>query len=54
MNDKICLALFVFFWVTFCNILFAIYDKLCYLVLDYAIKVPDEDFQKRISQILGA
>jgi hypothetical protein len=53
MQNFITLTLFAIVWMTFCQVAIAIYDRICYYVLDYFIKNGNEKEQIRISQIFG-
>lgn len=55
MEKLICLLGFMIYWSFFSYLIFDIYDRICYYVLDKLIKnTKSKKDQKIISKILGA
>ena len=53
MNGLIFFIIFMLVWATFCNICLYIYDKICYLYIDYIIEnEKDEKKQRKLTKLL--
>lgn len=53
MNDIITLTLFAICWTAFCRLGVYIFDRICYNILDYAIKnEQNPEKQKKITSLL--